>query len=51
MRYINAHEGDYIRAGEALIDGNINPHDILAVLGVCLLAVLFLQIKAPAELF
>ena len=33
MRYINAHEGDYIRAGEALIDGNINPHDILAVLG------------------
>ena len=33
MRYINAHEGDFIRAGEALIDGNINPHDILAVLG------------------
>ena len=33
MRYINAHEGDYIRAGEALIDDNINPHDILAVLG------------------
>ena len=33
MRYINAHEGDLIKAGEALIDGNINPHDILAVLG------------------
>lgn len=33
QRYINVHEGDRIKAGEALIDGLINPHDMLAVLG------------------
>jgi DNA-directed RNA polymerase subunit beta' len=33
QRYINVHEGDRVRAGEALIDGLVNPHDILAVLG------------------
>lgn len=33
QRYINVHDGDRIKAGEALIDGLINPHDILAVLG------------------
>ena len=27
------HEGDYVRAGEALMDGSSNPHDILRVLG------------------
>ncbi|MFT5430957.1 MAG: DNA-directed RNA polymerase subunit beta' [Myxococcota bacterium] len=27
------HEGDYIHAGEALMDGSSNPHDILRVLG------------------
>jgi DNA-directed RNA polymerase subunit beta' len=27
------HEGDYVRAGEALMDGSTNPHDILRVLG------------------
>jgi len=33
QRYINVHDGDRIKAGEALIDGLVNPHDILAVLG------------------
>ncbi len=32
-KHISVHEGDYIRAGEALMDGSSNPHDILAVLG------------------
>ncbi|VAX17542.1 DNA-directed RNA polymerase beta' subunit [hydrothermal vent metagenome] len=32
-KHVNVHEGDYIRAGEALVDGAANPHDILAVLG------------------
>ncbi len=31
--HINVHEGDRVRAGEPLMDGSINPHDILAVLG------------------
>jgi DNA-directed RNA polymerase subunit beta' len=33
QRYINVHDGDRVKAGEALIDGLVNPHDILAVLG------------------
>ncbi|WP_022850624.1 DNA-directed RNA polymerase subunit beta' [Limisalsivibrio acetivorans] len=33
QRYINVHEGDRVKAGEALIDGLVNPHDILSVLG------------------
>ncbi len=32
-KHITVHEGDYVRAGEPLTDGNPNPHDILAVLG------------------
>jgi DNA-directed RNA polymerase subunit beta' len=32
-RHIAVNEGDYIRAGEPLMDGPINPHDILKVLG------------------
>jgi len=32
-KHISVHEGDYIRAGEALMDGPSNPHDILRVLG------------------
>jgi len=32
-KHISAHEGDFIRAGEALMDGSANPHDILRVLG------------------
>jgi DNA-directed RNA polymerase subunit beta' len=32
--HINVQEGDYVRAGEPLIDGPLNPHDILAVRGI-----------------
>ncbi len=32
-KHINVHEGDYVRAGEPLMDGAANPHDILAILG------------------
>ncbi|MBW3563140.1 MAG: DNA-directed RNA polymerase subunit beta' [Acidobacteria bacterium] len=32
--HINVQEGEHVRAGDALIDGSIDPHDILAVLGV-----------------
>src|SRR5213075_872474 len=31
--HINVQEGDRVRAGEPLMDGPLNPHDILAVLG------------------
>ena len=31
--HINVQEGDRMRAGEPLMDGPLNPHDILAVLG------------------
>ena len=31
--HINVQEGEDIRAGEPLIDGPLNPHDLLAVLG------------------
>ncbi|MGA3295235.1 MAG: DNA-directed RNA polymerase subunit beta' [Candidatus Acidiferrales bacterium] len=31
--HINVQEGEHVRAGEPLIDGPLNPHDILAVLG------------------
>ncbi len=31
--HINVQEGDKVRAGEPLIDGPLNPHDLLAVLG------------------
>jgi DNA-directed RNA polymerase subunit beta' len=33
-KHISVHEGDYVKAGEALMDGSSNPHDILRVLGV-----------------
>jgi DNA-directed RNA polymerase subunit beta' len=32
-RHLAVNEGDYIRTGEPLMDGPINPHDILRVLG------------------
>jgi DNA-directed RNA polymerase subunit beta' len=32
-KHISVHEGDYVKAGEALMDGSSNPHDILRVLG------------------
>jgi DNA-directed RNA polymerase subunit beta' len=33
-RHIIVREGDFVRAGEPLVDGAVNPHDILRVLGV-----------------
>ena len=33
-KHITVHEGEYVRAGEPLIDGSPNPHDILAVKGI-----------------
>ncbi|MDO3379069.1 DNA-directed RNA polymerase subunit beta' [Geoalkalibacter halelectricus] len=32
-KHISVHEGDHVRAGELLMDGSSNPHDILRVLG------------------
>ena len=32
-KHIRLREGEYVRAGDALIDGSPNPHDILRVLG------------------
>jgi DNA-directed RNA polymerase subunit beta' len=32
-KHISVHDGDRIRAGEALMDGSSNPHDILNILG------------------
>ena len=31
--HTNVHDGDLVRAGEPLMDGSSNPHDILSVLG------------------
>ena len=33
-RYVVVNEGDYIRAGEPIMDGPANPHDLLRVKGV-----------------
>ena len=32
-KHISVHEGDYVKAGEPLMDGSANPHDILNILG------------------
>lgn len=32
-KHLVVREGEYVRVGEALVDGSTNPHDILAVLG------------------
>jgi DNA-directed RNA polymerase subunit beta' len=32
-KHISVHEGDRVRAGEALMDGSSNPHDILKIKG------------------
>src|SRR5690242_16113865 len=32
--HVNIQEGDYVKAGEPLMDGPLNPHDILAVRGI-----------------
>ncbi|MEP0338024.1 MAG: DNA-directed RNA polymerase subunit beta' [Alphaproteobacteria bacterium] len=37
-KHISVQEGDYVRIGDALMDGNPVPHDILRVLGVPALA-------------
>lgn len=37
-RYVIVNEGDYVRAGDAIMDGPSNPHDILRVMGVKKLA-------------
>jgi DNA-directed RNA polymerase subunit beta' len=33
-RYVVVNEGDYVRPGDQLSDGSVNPHDILRVLGI-----------------
>jgi len=33
-KHIIVHEGDYVRAGEPLMDGPVNPHDVLRILGI-----------------
>jgi DNA-directed RNA polymerase subunit beta' len=33
-KHISVHEGERVKAGEALMDGSSNPHDILSILGV-----------------
>jgi DNA-directed RNA polymerase subunit beta' len=37
-KHLVVHEGDYVQRGDALLDGNPVPHDILTVLGVEALA-------------
>jgi len=32
-KHVNVHEGDWVKAGEPLMDGSVNPHDILDILG------------------
>jgi DNA-directed RNA polymerase subunit beta' len=38
VKALSVHEGDYVRAGEALVDGSTNPHDILKIKGEKMLA-------------
>ncbi len=33
-KHVSVLEGDYVRAGEALMDGSVNPHDILRIRGL-----------------
>ena len=32
-KHISVHEGDHLKAGEPLMDGSSNPHDVLRILG------------------
>jgi len=32
-KHVSVHEGDWVRAGEPLMDGAVNPHNILDILG------------------
>ena len=42
-KHISVHEGDFVRRGDPLMDGNAALHDILRVLGVEALAVYLIQ--------
>lgn len=33
-KHVSVLDGDYVRSGEALMDGSVNPHDILRVRGI-----------------
>ncbi|HDZ89195.1 MAG TPA: DNA-directed RNA polymerase subunit beta', partial [Deltaproteobacteria bacterium] len=33
-KHVSVLEGDYVRAGEPLMDGSVNPHDILRIRGI-----------------
>jgi hypothetical protein len=33
-KHVTVHEGDFVRAGEPLMDGAANPHDILSIRGI-----------------
>ena len=33
-KHVIIHEGDYVKAGEPLMDGPANPHDVLRILGI-----------------
>ena len=33
-KHLHVHDGDFVRAGDALTDGRVNPHDILRVRGI-----------------
>lgn len=33
-KHISVHEGEKVKAGEPLMDGSVNPHDILSILGI-----------------
>ncbi len=33
-KHVTVLDGDYVRAGDPLMDGSVNPHDILKILGV-----------------
>ncbi|MBI5025405.1 MAG: DNA-directed RNA polymerase subunit beta' [Nitrospirae bacterium] len=32
-KHVSVHEGDWVKAGEPLMDGSVNPHNILEILG------------------
>jgi DNA-directed RNA polymerase subunit beta' len=32
-KHVSVHEGDWVKAGEPLMDGSVNPHSILDILG------------------
>ena len=42
-RYVNVHDGDFVEAGEPLIDGPVDPHDILELQGEAKVAQFLVQ--------